>query len=173
MDTKDISVQAEIKAVEQGMQEEISKLAAISAEQLFPREEYDRMLAALTAKGVSSEEAARIATLDDPLHASYGEREEWSAPAVGDLFVRVEHRPFRIDPTKMIYIFNLDQVSGNLYNDDLYWRSEPVKFCHGAPTYEEALAAVQKLLDYRLERWESKSKPLNIAWDPKQPDFDS
>ena len=74
----------------------------------------------------------------------------------------------------MIYIVTLshDTVE-NLFNDDLYWRAEPVKFCHGLPTYEEVLAAIQKLLDYRFDLQESKSKVLNIPWDPKQPDFDS
>ena len=127
-------------------------LEKIKPEELLTKESFEEALKALTGQGVT---------------------EEFSAPPVGDLYIRIVHRPFRIDPSQMIYIINLDQVYENLYNDDLYWRSEPAKFCHGAPTYEEALAAVQKLLDFRLDKWESKSKVLNIPWDPKTPDFDS
>ena len=71
---------------------------------------------------------------------------EYSAEVVEDLYVRIVHRPFRLDPSRMIYIVNLDQREGNLYNDDLYWRAEPVKFCHEVPDYDTVLAAVRRLL---------------------------
>ena len=66
-------------------------------------------------------------------------------------------------------------VSGytKVFNDDLYWRAEPVKFCHGFPTLEQIQTAVQKQLDYLHDVPESKSKVLNIDWDPNVPDFDS
>lgn len=127
------------------------RLLSLRAEQFFTRADYDRMLAL----------------------APHTETEEYSAAPCGDLYVRVVHRPFRPDPSRMIFIFNLDQARENLYNDDLYWRSEPVKFCSGIPSFEECIAAVDKLLAFRADKWESKSKVLNIPWDPKHPDFDS
>jgi len=121
-------------------------------EELFAKEDYEAML-----------------KMDPHPYA-----EEYAAPRVlQDLYVRIVHRPFRPDPDRMIYIVNLDQKFENLYNDDLYWRAEPVKFCHGTPTYGQILEAVQRLLDFRFDRTENKTAVLNIPWDPKQPDFDS
>ncbi|MDO4515465.1 MAG: hypothetical protein Q4B72_15710, partial [Lachnospiraceae bacterium] len=102
------------------------------------------------------------------------ETESYRGPVIDDLVVEIIHRVHRLDPDRMIYIVNLnfDKVQ-NLFNDDLYWRAEPVKFCHGIPTLQEIQQAIQKQLDYLNDVPPSKSKVLNIEWDPKAPDFDS
>ena len=102
------------------------------------------------------------------------EKEIYRGSVHNDMLIEITHRVHRLYPDQMIYIVTLSHDTiENLFNDDLYWRAEPVKFCHGLPTYEEVLAAIQKLLDYRFDLQASKSKVLNIPWDPKQPDFDS
>ena len=127
------------------------RLLSLKAEQFFTEDDYRRIMEL----------------------SPHTETEEYCAAPCGDLYVRVVHRPFRLDKSRMIYIFNLDQMTENLYNDDLYWRSEPVKFCGDIPSFEECLAAIDKLLAFRADKWESKSKVLNIPWDPSHPDFDS
>ena len=101
------------------------------------------------------------------------EEGEYRGSVLFDLYVRVVHRPHRVKPGQWVYLINLDQEFENLYNDDMYWRAEYVKFFNGLPTYKEVLGAVTKLLDYRSDRTENKTKVLNIEWDPKKPDFDS
>ena len=102
------------------------------------------------------------------------ETETFRGPVIDDLVVEIVHRVHRLDPSRMIYIVNLNHDTvENLFNDDLYWRAEPVKFCHGFPTLEQIQTAVQKQLDYLHDVPESKSKVLNIDWDPNVPDFDS
>ena len=101
------------------------------------------------------------------------EEGEYRGTVLFDLYVRVVHRPHRQKPGQWVYLINLDQEMENLYNDDMYWRAEYVKFFNGVPTYKEVLGAVTKLLDYRCDRTENKTAVLNVEWDPKKPDFDS
>lgn len=102
------------------------------------------------------------------------EIETYRGTVVNDLVIEVTHRVHRMDPERMIYVFSLNHDSvENLFNDDLYWRAEPAKFCHGLPPFDEVKAEVQRMLDYRFDVNEFTPRVLNIEWDPKQPDFDS
>ena len=51
------------------------------------------------------------------------ETETFRGPVIDDLVVEIVHRVHRLDPSRMIYIVNLNHDTvENLFNDDLYWR---------------------------------------------------
>ena len=61
------------------------------------------------------------------------EEGEYRGSVLFDLYVRIVHRPHRQKPGQWVYLVNLDQEFENLYNDDMYWRAEYVKFFNGLP----------------------------------------
>lgn len=105
---------------------------------------------------------------------SHTETETYRGSVHNDLVVEVTHRRHRKDPSRMIYVVSLNHDKmGDLFNDDLYWRAEPAKFCHGLPPLAEVECAVQKMLDYRNDVEEWKPTALNLIFDPEVPEFDS
>ena len=100
------------------------------------------------------------------------ETETYRGTVHDDLVIEVVHRRHRKDPSRMIYVVSLNHNKiDDLFNDDLYWRAEPAKFCHGLPPMEEIEKAIQKMLDFRNDVGEWKPVALNLTFT--QPEFDS